>query len=98
MRALTSSSMSPTPRVWDERRNQVATIKLPNGKELQATTTVANHEGTPPPQAVFTDAATGVSFFAGLAEDPFFLDDTSANRFVASSLQNPGPSEQSHPG
>jgi len=69
---------------------QVATIKLPNGKELQATTTVANHEGTPPPQAVFTDAATGVSFFAGLAEDPFFLDDTSANRFVASSLQNPG--------
>ncbi|MBA3915814.1 MAG: DUF4331 family protein, partial [Acidobacteriales bacterium] len=31
-----------------------------------------------------------VSFFAGNADDPFFLDDTGANRLVASSIKNPG--------
>ncbi len=69
---------------------QVATVKLPNGQQFQATTTVANQEATPPPPAITVDPATGASFFGGLADDPFFLDDTGANRFVASSLQHPG--------
>jgi len=69
---------------------QVATVMLPNGAQFQGTTTVSNQEGTPPPPAITTDPATGVSFYAGVADDPFFLDDTGANRFVASSLQNPG--------
>ncbi len=69
---------------------QVATVTLPNGAQFQATTTVSNQEGTPPPPAVTTDPVTGVSFYAGVADDPFFLDDTGANRFVASSFQDPG--------
>jgi hypothetical protein len=39
---------------------------------------------------VTNDAATGASFYAGVSDDPFFLDDTGANRFVASSIANPG--------
>ena len=44
----------------------------------------------PPDLPVTTDAATGVSFFAGITDDPFFLDNTAANRFVLSSIRNPG--------
>ncbi len=44
----------------------------------------------PPALNVTTDAATGVSFFAGVTDDPFFLDNTAANRFVLSSVRNPG--------
>ena len=57
---------------------------------FNAPTTVSTQEYTAPPPTVTNDAATGVSFFAGVAEDPFFLDDTGANRFIASSLMNPG--------
>jgi hypothetical protein len=73
--------------------NQTATICLPNGRRFTAPTTVANQEPqpTPPPTPVVTtDSESGVSFFAGAANDPFFLDDTGANRFVASSLMHPG--------
>jgi hypothetical protein len=35
---------------------------------------------------VTTDAATGISFFAGLTDDPFFFDIPGFNRFVASVL------------
>lgn len=69
---------------------QTATITLPDGRSFKAATTVATQDYTPPPPVVTTDSATGVSFFAGAADDPFFLDDTGANRFVASSLANPG--------
>jgi hypothetical protein len=73
--------------------NQIATIRLPNGRTFTARTTVATQEPQPipPPQPVITtDPDSGVSFFAGVADDPFFLDDTGANRFVASSLMHPG--------
>ncbi len=43
-----------------------------------------------PIPVVTTDPASGVSFFAGVAADPFFLDDTGANRFIASSIAHPG--------
>ncbi len=69
---------------------QTATITLPNGKTFTAPTTIATQDYTPQPPVVTTDSATGVSFFAGNMDDPFFLDDTGANRFVASSLANPG--------
>ena len=36
------------------------------------------------------DSKSGAKFFGGNADEPFFLDDTVANRFVASSLANPG--------
>ncbi len=74
---------------------QTATITLPGGQSFTAPTTVATQDYTPPPPVVTTDSATGVSFYAGSADDPFFLDDTGANRFVASSLMNPGRPDKS---
>lgn len=58
-----------------------------------APTTASNQEPqpTPPPAPVVTvDSASGMKFFGGNADDAFFLDDTGANRFVASSFTNPG--------
>ncbi len=72
---------------------QTATITLPNGRSFTALTTIATQELQPTPApapVVTTDATSGVSFFGGAADDPFFLDDTGANRFVASSIANPG--------
>ncbi|HEV2643665.1 MAG TPA: DUF4331 family protein, partial [Candidatus Elarobacter sp.] len=74
---------------------QTATIKLPNGKTFTAPTTVATQEYAPMKPVTTTDPATGVSFFAGVMDDPFFLDDTGANRFVASSLMHPGHPDKS---
>ncbi|MGI8467658.1 MAG: DUF4331 family protein, partial [Pyrinomonadaceae bacterium] len=69
---------------------QTATIELPGGKKFTAPTTVSNQEYKAPPPVITTDPATGVSFYAGVADDPFFLDDTGANRMVASAIMNPG--------
>lgn len=72
---------------------QTATIYLPNKQRFTAPTTLSTQEPQPtpaPPPVVTTDPASGVSFFAGAADDPFFLDDTGANRLIASSLANPG--------
>jgi len=69
---------------------QTATIELPNGKKFTAPTTISTQEYTAPEQVVTTDPATGAKFFGGNADDPFFLDDTGANRMVASSIKNPG--------
>ena len=69
---------------------QTATIELPSGHRFTAPTTIATQEYTPPEMVVTTDPATGAKFYAGLADDPFFLDDTGANRLVASALADPG--------
>src|SRR5450631_1004563 len=72
---------------------QTATITLPDGHSFAAPTTLATQNIQPepaPPPVVTTDPASGVSFYAGVADDPFFLDDTGANLFVASSLMHPG--------
>jgi len=74
---------------------QTATIVLPNGQSFTAPTTVATQDYQAPPPVVTTDPASGVSFFGGLAADPFFLDDTGANRLVASSLAHPGSPDKS---
>ncbi|MEJ7862013.1 MAG: DUF4331 family protein [Pyrinomonadaceae bacterium] len=68
---------------------------LINGENFMARTNVPSqgddtNDIEPPDLPVTTDAATGVSFFAGITEDPFFLDNTAANRFVLSSIRNPG--------
>ena len=69
---------------------QTATIYLPDGASFTAPTTSSNQEYSPPPPVITTDAATGVTFYVGVADDPFFLDDTGANRTVASAIMNPG--------
>jgi len=73
---------------------QTATIKLPNGAQFTAPTTVQTLAATPNPFVVTTDPATGVSFFAGLTDDPFFFDIVGFNRFVSSVLgSKPDPSK-----
>jgi hypothetical protein len=72
---------------------QTATITLPDGHSFTAPTTLATQNIQPEPApspVVTTDPDSGVSFYAGVADDPFFLDDTGANLFVASSLMHPG--------
>ena len=78
---------------------QTASIKLFDRSShhqligFTAPTTLATQEPQPeppPPPVVTVDPTSGAKFFAGAADDPFFLDDTGANRFVASSLMNPG--------
>ncbi len=44
----------------------------------------------PPALNVTTDSFNDIRFFAGVTDDPFFLDNTAANRFVLSSVRNPG--------
>lgn len=78
--------------------NQTARITLQDrdGTEsmnFTAPTTIATQlprPNPPPAPVVTTDPGSGAQFFGGAADDPFFLDDTGANRFVASSLANPG--------
>jgi Domain of unknown function (DUF4331) len=65
---------------------QTATIKLPGGLQFTAPTTVQTLAASPNPFVVTTDSATGVSFYAGLTDDPFFFDIVGFNRFTASVL------------
>lgn len=69
---------------------QTATIELPGGKKFTAPTTISTQEYKAPEIVVTSDRETGASFFGGNADDPFFLDDTGANRTVASAIANPG--------
>ena len=63
---------------------QTATIELPSKQTFTASSTRSSTAATAPTQAVTTDPATGVSFFAGLVDDPFFFDIPAFGRFVAS--------------
>jgi len=73
---------------------QTATITMPRGEDssvfsFTAPTTVSSATAavaTSP--VVTTDPASGVSFFAGLTDDPFFFDIPAFNRFVGSVLGN----------
>ncbi len=69
---------------------QTATIELPNGKKFTAPTTVSDQEYKAPEFVITNNSENNAAFYAGVADDPFFLDDTGANRFVASSIMNPG--------
>ncbi len=66
---------------------QTATIKLPGGKKgstFTAPTTIATQAATAPAPTITTDPDTGVSFFAGEVDDPFFFDIPAFSRFLAS--------------
>ncbi len=68
-------------------RTQTARITLPNGRTFTAQTTRSTHDDQPPPIVVTTDPVSRARFYGGNAEDPFFLDDTGANRVVISILE-----------
>ncbi|HVS30382.1 MAG TPA: DUF4331 family protein [Thermoanaerobaculia bacterium] len=64
---------------------QTATIELPDGRTFTAPSTVSSNTAeTAPEPVITTDSASGVSFFAGLTDDPFFFDIPAFGRFVAS--------------
>jgi hypothetical protein len=72
---------------------QTATIKSTFFPGFTAQTTNPNLNATPPEPVVTTDQNTGITFFAGLVDDPFFFDIPAFNRFVSSVLAgqpNPG--------
>jgi hypothetical protein len=55
-------------------------------------TTVQTHNAVPNPFVVTTDAASGVKFFAGMTDDPFYFDIPAFNRYTASVTGgNPNP-------
>jgi hypothetical protein len=69
---------------------QTATITLPNGNTFTAPVLNPSLAATPPAQTVTTDSASGVSFFAGEVDDPFFFDIPGFSRFIAS-VRNGSP-------
>jgi hypothetical protein len=63
---------------------QTATIIAPNGEIFTAPTTPASFAETPPTPVITTHPGTGISFFAGVVDDPFFFDIPAFGRFIAS--------------
>src|SRR6266851_5165655 len=64
---------------------QTATISLPNGRTFTApSTNSSNSADVAPTPVLTTDAQSGVMFFAGLTDDPFFFDIPAFARFNAS--------------
>jgi Domain of unknown function (DUF4331) len=63
---------------------QTAKIKLPDKRTFTAPTTPPTIAPTANPQVVTTDAETGIQFFAGIVDDPFFFDIPGFLRFSGS--------------
>ena len=68
------------------REPQIATVRLQDGTTFTAPTTVPSLADAAPAFTVTADPASGVSFFAGLTDDPFFFDIVGFNRTAASIL------------
>ncbi|MEY2559279.1 MAG: hypothetical protein QOE34_2704 [Verrucomicrobiota bacterium] len=66
---------------------QMATVKMTQGAntvfQFSAPATNPTLNPAPPAQVVTTDPSSGVSFFAGEVDDPFFFDIPAFSRFVA---------------
>jgi hypothetical protein len=73
---------------------QTATINLPNGRTFTAPSTNSNNAADVAPTPVLTtDSQSGVIFFAGLTDDPFFFDIPAFARFngsIRAGSPNPG--------
>ncbi len=64
---------------------QTATVSLPNGRTFTApATNSSNSADVAPTPVLTTDSQSGVIFFAGLTDDPFFFDIPAFARFNAS--------------
>ena len=66
---------------------QMATVRMIQGTntvfQFNAPATNPTLNPAPPAQVVTADSASGVSFFAGETDDPFFLDIPALSRFIA---------------
>jgi hypothetical protein len=72
---------------------QTATVKSTFFRSFTAPTTNPTLNALPPDPTLTTDQNTGIIFFAGLVDDPFFFDIPAFSRFVASvqaGQPNPG--------
>lgn len=74
---------------------QTATITLPNGQTFTAPSTVPTLNPDPPAPVITTDSASGVSFFAGVVDDPFNFDITGFSRATAPVRNGTGPFDRS---
>ena len=73
---------------------QTATISSTFFQGFTGLTTVANLSATAAAPTITTNTATGISFFAGETDDPFFFDIPAFSRFVASvNAGTPDPSQ-----
>jgi uncharacterized protein DUF4331 len=85
---------SPRVAVGGVAQAQTATINLPNGRMFTApSTNSSNTADIAPTPVLTTDSQSGVIFFAGLTDDPFFFDIPAFGRFNASiraGAPNPG--------
>jgi hypothetical protein len=83
--SLRTADPGPTGKeILQIPKAQTATITLPNGNTFTAPVLNPSLAATPPAQTVTTDSASGVSFFAGEVDDPFFFDIPGFSRFIAS--------------
>src|SRR5262245_22485011 len=72
---------------------QTATIRSTLFRTFTAPTTNPTLNATPPDPVITTDQDTGIAFYAGVPDDPFFFDIPAFSRFVGSVLAgapNPG--------
>lgn len=72
---------------------QTATISLPGRTFTAPSTNSSNSADVAPTPVVTTDAQSGVMFFAGLTDDPFFFDIPAFARFngsIRAGAPNPG--------
>lgn len=69
---------------------QTATVRIPRerrrARTFTAPTTVQTQAATANPFVVTADPVSGISFFAGLTDDPFYFDIVGVNRFISSVL------------
>jgi hypothetical protein len=72
-----------TPKQTASTQVQTARVALSTGQTFTAPGTVPTLNPTPPEPVVTTDAATGIKFFAGVADDPFNFDITGFARYTA---------------
>src|SRR4051812_29791505 len=75
-----------SPKDAASNQAQTATVNftgIVNDRTFTAPTTVPNLNDVGPTPVVTQDSTSGVSFFAGLVDDPFNFDITGFNRFTA---------------
>jgi len=89
-----SANPGPTGKeILEVPKAQTATVTLPNGTQFSAPVLNPSLSSSAPSQASATTlnaGGTGVDFFAGEVDDPFFFDIPAFGRFIAS-VRNGSP-------